>query len=146
MCHLKSLTNYRFCTCKETASLVFAANILSISDAVIQESLRIHGNVGLIMERVVPREGAVIDGYNLPGGTIVGVNPWAIHHNSEIFGEDVHAFRPERWLDSPRTTVEVMRRNLFSVRPTPALFIGFTGDLSLMPHGSLVRAHVNASV
>jgi cytochrome P450 len=98
---------------------MISANMLFIRDAVINESLRIHGNLGLINERVVPREGAVINGYKLPGGTIVGVNPWAIHHNPEIFGADVDVFRPERWLQSPEAAVEVMRRNLFSVRSPP---------------------------
>ncbi|KAF2676486.1 cytochrome P450 [Lentithecium fluviatile CBS 122367] len=97
---------------------------LPVLDAVIQESLRIHGNLGLINERVVPREGAVINGFKLPGGTVVGVNPWAIHHNTEIFGEDVDVFRPERWLDSPEDRLELMRRNLFSFGAGPRKCIG----------------------
>ncbi|KAA8565434.1 hypothetical protein EYC84_009294 [Monilinia fructicola] len=37
-------------------------------DAVIYEALRIHANTGTILERVVPAEGAEIDGYQIPGG------------------------------------------------------------------------------
>ncbi|RYC62500.1 hypothetical protein CHU98_g3725 [Xylaria longipes] len=85
-----------------------------ISDAVIHESLRIHGNLGLVNERVTPPEGAIIDGYRIPGGTIVGINPWVIHRNSSIFGEDVDTFRPERWLDEPEDVIMDMKRNLFS--------------------------------
>lgn len=81
----------------------------------IDESLRIHGNLGLINERVTPPGGAVIEGYKIPGGTIVGVSPWVIHRNTDIFGDDVDSFRPERWLDERVDKVEVMRRNLFSV-------------------------------
>jgi cytochrome P450 len=108
---------------------VISANVLSIRDAVINESLRIHGNLGLINERVVPREGAVINGYKLPGGTIVGVNPWAMHYNPEIFGVDVDIFRPERWLESPEASVDVMKRNLFSVSSCPMLSFRFIADM-----------------
>lgn len=31
--------------------------------------------------------------------TVIGTNPWVIHRDKEIFGEDVDAFRPERWLN-----------------------------------------------
>ncbi|KAI0010205.1 benzoate 4-monooxygenase cytochrome P450 [Xylariaceae sp. FL0662B] len=97
---------------------------LSYLDAVIQESLRIHGNLGLVNERVVPPEGATIDGYNIPGGTIVGINPWVIHRNTEIFGEDVDVFRPERWLDGSEDKISEMRRNLFSFGAGPRMCIG----------------------
>lgn len=91
--------------------------------AVIDESLRIHGNIGLISERVTPPEGTIIDGYKIPGGTIVGVNPWVIHRNTAIFGDDVDSFCPERWLDNSQDNIEVMRRNLFSVRIPSVLSI-----------------------
>ncbi len=29
----------------------------------------------------------------------VGANPWAIHRDTEVFGPDVEAFKPERWLE-----------------------------------------------
>lgn len=31
--------------------------------------------------------------------TTVGVNPWVVHRNKEVYGEDVEAFRPDRWLE-----------------------------------------------
>ncbi|KAI0399660.1 benzoate 4-monooxygenase cytochrome P450 [Xylaria palmicola] len=93
-------------------------------DAVILESLRIHGNLGLVNERVTPPGGAVIDGYRIPGGTIVGINPWVIHRNTSIFGEDVDAFRPERWLDGSEESVMEMKRNLFSFGAGPRMCIG----------------------
>jgi len=29
---------------------------------------------------------------------VIGANPWVVHRNEEVYGEDVDAFRPERWL------------------------------------------------
>ncbi|KAK7993614.1 hypothetical protein PG989_006995 [Apiospora arundinis] len=97
---------------------------LPYMDAVIYESLRIHGNLGLINERVIPPEGAIIDGYHIPGGTVVGINPWVMHRNTEIFGEDIDTFRPERWLEGPQRDIIEMRRNLFSFGAGPRMCIG----------------------
>ncbi|KAI0865170.1 benzoate 4-monooxygenase cytochrome P450 [Xylaria cubensis] len=93
-------------------------------DAVILESLRIHGNTGLVNERVVPRGGAMIDGYHIPGGTIVGVNPWVLHRNTDLFGHDVDVFRPERWIEGPEESLAQMRRSLFGFGAGPRMCIG----------------------
>ncbi|KAH9908161.1 benzoate 4-monooxygenase cytochrome P450 [Xylariomycetidae sp. FL2044] len=93
-------------------------------DAVIHEALRFHGNTGLVNERSVPRGGAVIDGFHIPEGTIVGVNPWVLHRNTDLFGPDVDVFRPERWIDSPEGRVLEMRRSLFAFGAGPRMCIG----------------------
>jgi len=68
-------------------------------DACIKEGLRIHPVVGHIIERVVPATGMILpDGTELPPGTIVGANPWLIHTDKRIFGNDADQYRPERWL------------------------------------------------
>ena len=69
-------------------------------DACIKEAFRLHPAPGLVIERIVPKQGAEICGEHIPGGTIVGCNAWVIHRRPEIFGDDVEAFRPERWLDA----------------------------------------------
>lgn len=74
------------------------AQKLPYLDAVIQESFRLFPAVGLLLERHVPAGGAVICGERIAGGTIVGCNAWVLHRNKSIFGEDIDAFRPERWL------------------------------------------------
>lgn len=86
-----------------------------LRNAVIQETLRIHPNTGTIIERKVPGNGAVIDGYFIPGGTIVGVNAWVLHRNEQVYGKDIDVFRPERWLDATQEQRLEMSRNLFSV-------------------------------
>ena len=81
----------------------------------IHEALRIHPNNGMMLERTVPDHGAEIDGYHIPGGTTVGVNPWLVNFEKEIFGDDVHEFRPGRWLEADAEKSGEMRRTLFTV-------------------------------
>ncbi|KAI2640873.1 cytochrome P450 [Hypomontagnella submonticulosa] len=82
--------------------------------AVILETLRIHPNTGTIIERIVPQNGATIDGYYLLGGTIVGVNAWVLHCNTEIYGKDVDVFRPERWLEAGNEKRIAMEKYIFT--------------------------------
>jgi cytochrome P450 len=37
-------------------------------------------------------------GRYVPGGTEIGANPYVVHRDTKIFGEDADVFRPERWL------------------------------------------------
>lgn len=96
----------------------------SQSHAVIQETLRIHPNTGTILERRVPPQGTEIDGYYVPGDTIVGVNAWVLQFDKKIYGEDVHRFQPERWLDASEDEKLEMNRNLFAVS-NPAILTTF---------------------
>ncbi|KEF50973.1 uncharacterized protein A1O9_12971 [Exophiala aquamarina CBS 119918] len=89
------------------------ANELSYLGAVIKESLRIHPAAGLPLERVVPLGGTEISGRYLPAGTVVGCSAWTIHRSKEIFGKDVDAFRPERWLEDP-ANISNMNQSLFT--------------------------------
>lgn len=50
------------------------------------------------LPRVVPADGCEINNTYIPGGCVIGANPWVVHRNKEVFGSDVEAFRPERWL------------------------------------------------
>lgn len=49
----------------------------------------------------LPREvmagGIEIDEYHFPAGTVVGVAPWAIHHNTQYYPEPFE-FNPDRWI------------------------------------------------
>ena len=79
------------------------------------EALRIHPNIGLMLERSVPPGGATINGVHLAEGTVVGLNATVIHRNEGIFGEDVEAFKPERWIDAPPAVIRERQRNFFTV-------------------------------
>lgn len=80
--------------------------------ACIQETYRMHPASSVLLERVVPPTGADICGERIPGGTVVGVSSWAVHHNEEIFGDDVNAFRPERWLEASAEQGRLMERSM----------------------------------
>jgi len=82
-------------------------------DAVIQESFRVHPAAGLILERVVTPQGMEILGEQIAGGTIVGCNAWVLHRRPEIFGADVDAFRPERWLEAKPDRLREMKATMF---------------------------------
>jgi cytochrome P450 len=67
-------------------------------DACIKEAFRLHPAAGLPLERVVPKEGAIVDGRFVAGGTVVGCSAWVVQRRSEVFGERVDEFVPERWV------------------------------------------------
>ena len=52
------------------------------------------------MSKEVPPEGNTFNGVFIPRRTKIGYCDWGLFRDREIWGEDVHAFRPERWLDS----------------------------------------------
>ena len=79
--------------------------------AVVQETLRMHSAVGVPLARVVGKGGLNLAGRYFPAGTEVGVNPWVIHYNKEIFGLDASEFKPERWLVADAEKRSVMERN-----------------------------------
>jgi cytochrome P450 len=78
--------------------------------AVIKEAMRLHPSVGVIMERHVPKGGAVICNTYLPAGTVVGINPWVVGRNPTVYGKDVDTFRPERWLEADPEQLKAMER------------------------------------
>ncbi|KIX09126.1 uncharacterized protein Z518_00204 [Rhinocladiella mackenziei CBS 650.93] len=79
--------------------------------AVVKEALRLHAPTCFPLERVVPPEGASLCGYDMPGGTIIGIMAPLINHHKETYGEDADTFRPERWLEADAEQLIVMERN-----------------------------------
>jgi benzoate 4-monooxygenase len=75
---------------------------------VINETLRIHSTSSLGLPRLVPEGGAVVLGRHFPGGTVLSVPAYTIHHSTEIWGPDAEQFRPERW-----DTVTEKQKNAF---------------------------------
>ncbi|USW57042.1 Putative cytochrome P450 [Septoria linicola] len=77
--------------------------------AIMYEALRLHPAVGMSLPRVVPEGGCTIANTYLPAGTVIGANPWVIHRNTEVFGQDVNVFRPERWMKVGGSAAEERR-------------------------------------
>lgn len=78
--------------------------------ACVKESLRVATAVPSMLPRIVPdpkkvkgAEPLIIDGQLIPPGTIVGMGAHTMHNSTELWGQDVHVFKPERWLDGDGT-------------------------------------------
>ncbi|KAL8653735.1 MAG: hypothetical protein Q9210_001922 [Variospora velana] len=67
-------------------------------DACIKEASRLHPPIGFPLERIVPESGLEVDGYHIPPGTRVSMNPWAVHREVGLYGNDPDVWRPERWM------------------------------------------------
>ena len=96
---------------------------LKYLNAVMRESMRIHPGVGLMIERVVPKGGFTLpDGRFVPEGTIVGMNPWVINKDEEVFGAYPESFIPERWLPSPGESDENYQARFSKMKGTDFTF------------------------
>ncbi|KAK4140133.1 cytochrome P450 [Dichotomopilus funicola] len=91
----KSKITRPYPTWTEVASLPYL-------DACVNEAIRLHPPFCLPLERVVPKEGMSIGNGDaqrfLPGGTVIGMNPWVVNRHRPTFGDDADVWRPERWL------------------------------------------------
>jgi cytochrome P450 len=85
-------------------------------DAVVKEAMRLMPIINLPLERLVPPGGITISGVFFPEGSTVGVLPSVIHRHKGVFGEDVEAFRPERWTEASPEKLKAME----------ASFMGFS--------------------
>jgi cytochrome P450 len=75
---------------------------LPVLQACIKETYRFHSPVGFGLSRISPPEGVTICERFFKSGTILSVNPWAIHRITTLFGDDASRFNPRRWLDPDR--------------------------------------------
>lgn len=75
------------------------AQALPYFQACLKEAMRVRPAVGLNICRLVPPEGAELDGRFFPGGTRIAVNGWVLHRDRNVFGNDADVYRPERWLE-----------------------------------------------
>lgn len=66
--------------------------------ASIKEAMRLHPSVAFTLPRLSPPEGLLIDGKFIAPGYRVGLNPYIIQRQEEVFGKDPNEFKPERWL------------------------------------------------
>ncbi|KAL6252557.1 hypothetical protein RBB50_000276 [Rhinocladiella similis] len=82
-------------------------------DAIVKEGLRCFPPIPMSFPRYVPQEGSMIEGYFMPGGTIVSCQPYTIHKEPSVFPQPLQ-FRPERWLDEDAQAVAERNRWFFA--------------------------------
>jgi cytochrome P450 len=84
-------------------------------NAVIKEALRLNPALALPMERIVPAGRGLKIGFDtFPPGTIVGINPWVLHRDQRIFGEDAEEWNPSRWLSKDEEKVKYMDHHILA--------------------------------
>ena len=74
---------------------VEATGRLQYLDAVIKETLRLYAPLPASEPRILPVD-IKIDGYEIPANTIVGMSPYSMHRNAEVFVNPL-SFDPGRW-------------------------------------------------
>ncbi|KAJ2904616.1 cytochrome P450 [Zalerion maritima] len=75
------------------------AESLPFLDAVIHEGLRCFPAIPMSLPRYVPQGGRSIDGYFIPGSTIVSCQAYSVHRLDEAAFPMPDEFNPERWLE-----------------------------------------------
>ncbi|KAE8792161.1 alpha-humulene 10-hydroxylase-like [Hordeum vulgare] len=103
---------------------------------VIKETLRLHATVPLLLPREC-REPSRVLGYDVPEGTMVLVNAWAIGRDAASWGPDAEEFRPERFEEGAAAAVD-LRGADFELVPFGAgrrMCPGITFGLAVMEVG-----------
>ena len=109
--------------------------------AVVQEAMRMHPGVGLMLERVVPDEGLRLpDGRFVPSGTTVGMNAWVVHMNKEVFGQDAEIYNPSRWLPAEGESAEIFQIRRSRMRESDLTF-GAGNRVCLGKNVSMMEAY-----
>ena len=67
------------------------------------------------MPRYAPADGLQLpNGFCVPAGYSVGINPYIVQRDLELFGNDARVFRPERWLEADKEQLRVMNATMIS--------------------------------
>ena len=94
--------------------------------ACILEGFRTLPAAALPLERRVGANGMILNGRDgrvvLPPDTLVGINPYVINRDKDVFGPDADQYRPERWLRGDKETEQNFQDRLSRMRATDMTF------------------------
>lgn len=83
--------------------------------AVCKEAARVWPSFQVTMPRYAPAQGLQLpNGTFIPGGYRVGMNPFVVQRDTNLFGEDAESFRPERWLNTDASQLRRMNAAMLS--------------------------------
>lgn len=83
--------------------------------AVCKEAARVWPSFQVIMPRYAPAQGLQLpNGFFVPAGYRVGMNPFVAQRDEDLFGEDAKTFRPERWFEADKEQLRKMNMAMLS--------------------------------
>jgi hypothetical protein len=68
----------------------------------VKETMRLCPSAPNIFPRYVSEPGLDFYGKFAPAGTEISCNPYLVHRDLSLYGEDADEFKPERWMDPER--------------------------------------------
>lgn len=80
--------------------------------ATIKKGVRMWPPAPVIMPKVTPPDGDIINGVFVPEGTEIAQCAWGLHRYKKVYGEDSMVFEPDRWLRTDGMALEAMERSL----------------------------------
>ncbi|PHH91604.1 hypothetical protein CDD83_11008 [Cordyceps sp. RAO-2017] len=96
----KLLTEIEACTPTWPIITDAEARSMPYLQAVIKEGLRMFPPVAGLMAKEVPQGGDNFKGMFFPEGTRIGYCAWGVARWPQVWGDDAHEFRPERWIEA----------------------------------------------
>ncbi|KAF5357017.1 hypothetical protein D9756_006535 [Leucocoprinus leucothites] len=124
----------------EVAATEAQVKHLPYLDACVNEGLRLHSTSSLGLPRLVPEGGLTVCGQFFAEGTVLSVPSYTIHRDPAVWGEDVEAYRPERWFEGDQ--VEIQKTfNPFSVGPRACVGRNLASLELLIIIASIVRRY-----
>jgi cytochrome P450 len=93
--------------------------------------------------RLVPQQGLFVDGIHIPAGTGVGMAPYTLHHDPQVY-QDPFSFTPEQWLEEDAAKRRERERNLipFGSGKRACLAQNFAQQELFLAVAALIRAKV----
>ncbi|KFY07806.1 hypothetical protein V492_06804 [Pseudogymnoascus sp. VKM F-4246] len=89
--------------------------------ACVKETMRLCPSAPNIFPRMSPKGGYEIEGQFIPGEVEVTCNPWLVHRDTKVYGEDALEFKPERWLDAENAKIFDKYSMVFGYGPRSCL-------------------------